>query len=198
MPYLNGPGCLLGECDPPVFPTVVEPCINTPSAGGISELYFIPCTATFSEANITDPYWWAAFIDGGTLGRSGAGLGSLAKKSSTSERFSSCKTEQVTQFVWALTFVKKYFDKTSARLTCAVMNEILLNSGRYLLIARMCEGDETVLPIGIFNASDGDWTVPDNFQENQSMTLELSWIELGFPCTVDVPGLAAILPKPAA
>ena len=89
----------------------------------------------------------------------------------------------------------KYFDKTSARKTCAVLNEVLTNFSQYLLVARMCDGDEVVLPIGVFTTSDADWTIPDNFEENQSATVELSFIQFGFPCTVDVPGLQAVLPK---
>lgn len=195
MPYLSGPGCVLGDCEPPLFPQLATQCVYTLAVGGISELYFIPCTETFTEVNVTDPYWWANLVDTGVLGRSGPGLGKIAKKSTKQERTASCNTEQVTSVVWALNFVKKYFDKTSARQTCAVLNELFTNFRKYLLVARMCEGEESILPIGTFTTSDSDWIVPDNFEEFQSAMLELSWIELGFPCTVDVPGLQAVLPK---
>lgn len=199
MPYLNAPACVLGDCDAPVFPTLVEACVCTPNKAGISELYFVPCTETFSEVNVTDPYWWQGLADPltGTLGRSGLGLGSIGKKNSKSERFSSCRTEQPTSITWALKFTIKCFDKSSARVTCAMLNEVLNNFNRYMLVARMCSGDETVLPIGLFTTSDIDWVVPDNFEENQSAILELSWNQLSVPCTVDVPGLQAVLPKAA-
>lgn len=195
MPYLSGPACTLGDCPTSTFPAITESCVCTPSPGGINELYFIPCTETFSEVNVTDPYWWANLVDTDVLGRSGLGLGSIAKKSSTSERFSSCRTEQPTAIIWALTFVIKCFDKTSARATCAILNEILLNFSKYLVVARMCDGEETILPIGVYSASDFDWTVPDNFEENQSATIEISWYQFAFPCTIDVPGLQAVVPK---
>jgi len=65
----------------------------------------------------------------------------------------------------------------------------------YILAARMCDGNDTILPIGPFTTSDFNWTVPDNFEEFQSMTVELSWLELGLPVTYDVAGLSAVLPK---
>jgi len=197
MPYLSGPACILGTCDAPVFPTLTAACVCTVATGGINELYFIPCTETLSEANVTDPDWWAALVDPstGTLGRSGLGLGSIGKKNSKSERVGSCRSEQITNITWALKFTIKCFDKTSARVTCAKMTELLTNFSRYLLVARMCDGDEVVLPVGVFTTTDFDWIVPDNFEENQSAVLELSWNQLAFPCTVDVPGLEAVLPK---
>lgn len=196
MPYLSGPSCILGDCPAPAFPAISEACICTPSAGGINELYFVPCTETFSEANVSDPYWWQAMV-GTTLGRSGVGLGSIGKKATKQDRFASCRTEQTTQITWALKFVIKCFDKTSARATCAVLNEVLTNFSKYLVVARMCDGDEVVLPIGVFTTSDADWVVPDNFEDNQNAMVELSWVQNSFPCTVDVPGLNAVLPKAA-
>lgn len=152
-------------------------------------------------ANVVNPAWWAAMlpavssITGGILGRSGLGLGSIAKKTVKTDRVASCRGEQVTGITWALKFIIKCFDKTSARSTSAKLNELVLNSGKYLVAARMCDGDDVILPIGLFTTSDIDWTVPDNIEDNQSATLELSWKELGFPATVDVPGLSVVLPK---
>lgn len=200
-PFLSGPSCTLQEgCDAPAFPVAVAECTCTTALGGINELYFVPCTETFSQENILDLDWWANLVGDGssgvaTLGRSGLGLGSIAKKSSKTDRLASCRTEQLIQVVWALKFQIKCFDKSSARSTCAKMNEMMLKSGNYLLVARMCDGDDVILPIGVFTPSDFDWTVPDNNEESQVATIELSWKELGFPCTIDVPGLSTILPK---
>ena len=132
-----------------------------------------------------------------TLGRLGIGLGSIAKKSDKKERVGSCRTEQIVQTTWALTYVIKCFDKTSARTTVEQVNTLITRFSNFLLIARMCDGSDTVLPIGVFTTSDFNWTVPDNAEEYQSITLELSWPELGLPRTYDVPGLSAVLPKAA-
>ena len=196
MPYLSGPACTLGDCPTSTFPAITESCVCTPSPGGINELYFIPCTETFSEVNVTDPYWWANLVDTNVLGRSGLGLGSIAKKSSTSERFSSCRTEQPTAIIWALTFVIKCFDKTSGPGQPAQsLTKYCSTSANMLLLLVCATAEEVILPIGVFAASDFDWTVPDNFEENQSATIEISWYEFAFPCTVDVPGLQAVVPK---
>ncbi len=195
MPFINTAACVLGTCEPPSFPVTEAACDCTQAVGGINELYFIPCTETMSQSNVIDPAWWQALVDAGTLGRSGIGLGSIGKKTAKSERLSSCRPEQVTSITWALKFIIKCFDKTSARTTCAKMNELIQRASSYLVLGRMCDGDETVLPIGIFTTTDFDWTVPDNFEDKQQAMFELSWLEFGFPCTVDVPGLSAVVPK---
>lgn len=199
MPFLTGPGCVLAEsCDQPNFPTSPGTCDCTYAVGGINELYFIPCTETFSQANVTNISWWTGLANGSGasgLGRSGIGLGSITKKTDKKERVGSCRIEQVISVTWALKFVKKCFDKTSARATCKQLNELILKSGKYLVVARMCEGDDTILPIGQFTTSDFNWTVPDNFEEIQTAEVELSWKELGMPCTIDVAGLSTVLPK---
>lgn len=200
MPYLSGPACTIADgCAEPAFPQSTQQCVCEVAVGGINELYFIPCTETFSEANVLDVDWWADLVGTveapGTLGRSGLGIGSIGKSGQQNERVASCRTEQLISITWALTFQIKCFDKSSARSTCAKMNELILRFNNYLLVARMCDGDNTILPVGVFNTSDFDWTVPDNNEESQVAQVVLSWKELGFPCTVDVPGLAAVLPK---
>jgi hypothetical protein len=200
MPYLTGPACIIqGECPAPAFPVSSEQCVCEVAVGGINELYFIPCTETFSEANVLDLDWWTARIgtaeEPGNLGRSGLGIGSIAKKTDKKEKVASCRTEQIISITWALKFQIKCFDKSSARSTCAKMNELITNFSQYLLVARMCDGDDTILPVGKFDASDFNWIVPDNNEDSQIAEIELSWKELGFPCTVDVAGLSAVLPK---
>lgn len=200
MPYLTGPACTIwAGCAEPDFPVADTQCQCEVAVGGINELYFIPCTEVFSEANVLDIDWWTTLagtqIEPGPLGRSGLGLGSIAKKSDRKERVASCRTEQVISITWALKFQIKCFDKSAARFTCAMMNELINKSDKYLLVARMCDGDDTILPVGKFDASDFNWTVPDNNEESQIAEIELSWKEKGFPCTVDVAGLSGILPK---
>jgi hypothetical protein len=200
MPYLSGAACTIQEgCAGPSFPQATQQCVCEPALGGVNELYYIPCTEVFSETNVLDVAWWQALVgtveEPGTLGRSGLGLGSIAKKTDKKERMGSCRTEQLISITWALKFQIKCFDKSSARATCAKMDELILRFPNYLVVARMCDGDNTILPIGLFDTSDFNWTVPDNNDEVQIAEVEHSWKQLGFPCTVDVPGLAAVLPK---
>jgi len=197
MPFNTGPGCDLGSCDAPVFPVTAAACICETAVGGISELYFVPCTETMSEANVTDPDWWQGLITDNKLGRSGLGLGSIAAGNKTTRRKSSCKPEEITGITWNLTFQIVCVDKTSARTTSKKVNEMLNKSSKYLLLARMCDGEEEVLPVGSFAATDIDWTVPDNVDEDRVVQIVLSWKEKQLPDTVDVPGLSAVLPKAA-
>lgn len=198
MPVLTAPACNPSESCPLVtFPASSSLCQCDLAVGGVNDLYFIPCNVTMSETNILDVAWWQDLITNEQLGRLGVGLGSIAKKSDKKERVGSCRTEQIVQTTWALTYVIKCFDKTSARTTTEQANTLIRSFNNFLLIARMCDGTDTVLPIGTFTTSDFNWTVPDNSEEFQNVTLELSWPELGLPRTYDVAGLSAVLPKAA-
>lgn len=203
MPLLSAAACIPSEaCPAAPFPVATANCSCTLSPGGINDLYFIPCTSVMSEVNITNPTWWGELLDGGSggssiLGNLGIGLGSIAQKTSKSERVGSCKVEQVISKTWAIKYVLKCFDKSSEKVTHEQINALIANSGHYLLIARMCDGDDTVLPVGSFTLSDFNWVVPDNFEEVQTLELELSWVELGMPKTYDVTGLSIVIPKAA-
>lgn len=196
MPYLSGPACTIeAGCDAPAFPQATNQCQCTTAVGGINELYFIPCTEVFSEANVLDVSWWNDMVVANTLGRSGLGLGSIAKKSQKNDRVASCRTEQVTGITWALRYAIKCFDKTSARSTHARVNELINKPDKYLIVARMCDGDNDILPIGKFDFSDINWTVPDNSEDNQIVEIELSWKEMGLPVPLTIAGLSAVIPK---
>lgn len=203
MPVLTAAACTPTEaCPATPFPVATANCNPVLSVGGVNDLYFIPCDQVMSETNILDPDWWQSLVDGDSpgssfLGNIGVGLGSIGKKATKSERVGSCKTEQIISTTWALKYVLKAFDKSSEKVTHEQVDALLNNAGKYLLIARMCDGDNTVLPIGTVVVSDFDWTVPDNNEEIQSITIELSWFQLGLPRTYDVTGLSAIVPKAA-
>lgn len=204
MPVLTAPACDSDDCiTQMVFPATASGCVCETAQGGINELYFIPCTETMSEANLLLLTWWTGLLGDPDadpvvprkLGRSGMGLGSIGKKGDTRARVASCRPEQLTSITWALKFRQLCFDKTSARTTCEKMNAIINNFNSFLVVARMCDGADTILPIGVFTTSDSNWIVPETSEESQSIEYELSWKELGMPCTLDVPGLSTVLPK---
>jgi len=203
MPVLTAAACVPSvECPATPFPVATASCSCTTSPGGVNDLYFIPCDEVMSETNILDTAWWTDLLTAGSgggsaLGNMGVGLGSITKKTDKKERLSSCKVEQVISTTWALKYVLKCFDKSADKVTHEQINALINSSGNYLLIARMCDGDNTVLPIGIFATSDFNWIVPDNFEELQTIELELSWVELGLPKTYSVTGLSAVVPKAA-
>lgn len=203
MPVLTGPGCINSDvCPVSPFPTATALCAPLTSAGGVNDLYFIPCSQEMTEANILDTAWWQTILDGDSpgssfLGNIGQGLGSIAKKSDVKHKLSSCKPEQVVSATWGLTYILKTFDKSADKTTHEQVDALFDSASRYLLIARMCDGDNTVLPVGIFSLSDFNWNVPDDSQDLQTVTLEVSWIQRGLPRTYDVTGLSAIIPKAA-
>lgn len=198
MPVLTAAACNPSEdCPIEAFPQSSQLCQCDLAVGGINDLYFIPCSAIMSEVNILDVAWWQDLIDEEQLGRLGIGLGSIGKKSDAKERVGSCRTEQIVRTTWALKYVIKCFDKTSARSTQAQVDALIKRFNHFLLIARMCDGSDTVLPVGTFTTSDFNWIVPDNSEEFQTVEVELSWNELGLPKTYDVVGLSAVLPKAA-
>lgn len=155
-----------------------------------------------SEANLTDTGWWQDLKDGSSpgtsfLGNLGIGLGSIGKKADKKDRFGSCEVERVVSTQWAIKYVMKCFDKSTEKVTHAQVNALITGSKNYLLIARMCDGDNTVLPVGSFTLSDFNWVVTDNVLDPQQVELEFSWFELGLPKTYDVTGLSAVVPKAA-
>lgn len=204
MPVLTAAACVPSvDCPATPFPVATANCTCTTSPGGVNDLYFIPCSETMSEVNILDAAgWWTDLLTSGSgggsaLGNMGTGLGSITKKTDKKERLSSCKVEQVISTTWALKYVLKCFDKGTEKVTHEQVNALISNSGNYQLIARMCDGENTVLPIGPIALSDFNWVVPDNFEELQTIELELSWVELGLPKTYTVSGLSAVVPKAA-
>jgi hypothetical protein len=203
MPVLTAAACTPSvACPATPFPVATANCSCTTSAGGVNDLYFIPCDQVLSEANITNTAWWSALLTDGSgetsvLGNMGVGLGSIAKKGDKKERLSSCKVEQVISTTWALKYSIKCFDKSSNKVTHEQVNALINSAGNYQLVARMCDGANTILPIGPISLSDFNWTVPDNFEDLQTIELELSWVELGLPKTYDVTGLSAVVPKAA-
>lgn len=203
MPVLTAAACVpSAACPATPFPSATANCSCVLSPGGVNDLYFVPCDEVISETNILNTSWWSSLLSGGSggssiLGNLGIGLGSIAKKTDKKERVGSCKVEQVISTTWSLKYVLKCFDKSSEKVTHEQINALINNANDYLLIVRMCDGDNTVLPVGRFVLSDFNWTVPDNFEEVQSMELELSWVELAIPKTYDVSGLSAIVPKAA-
>lgn len=196
MPVQTGPACLTNEDCPVVpLPSATANCVPALSMGGVNDLYIIPCTEAMTETNILDTTWWTALKTNGHLGNIGLGIGSIGKKSTKSEKISSCRPEQIISATWALKYVIKAFDKTSADVTTAQVNAILTKYNNFQLVARMCDGDDSVLPVGKFSVSDFDWTVPESNEDVQSITLELSWIEFAKPKVYTVAGLSAIVPK---
>lgn len=198
MPVLSGPGCLVNaSCPASPFPASLSSCICTYAKGGVSSLYAIECTEAMTDTNVLSVEWWGGLVTSAKLTSLGKMLGAIKKKSDKKDRISSCQTESIVNLTWAIEGTIKCIDLTSADNTTLQFNALLQNATKYLWVARMCDGDDRVLPIGYATVSDFDWVVPDNFEENQSLKFELSWIEFAKPKVYTVAGLSAVLPKEA-
>lgn len=196
MPVTTGPQCIATVACPVLpLPQALSVCEPLTKAGGVNDLYFVPCTETVSEANITDTAWWTTLKTDGKLGNLGLGLGSIAKKSDKKLKVASCRPEQMTGITWALKYIIRVMDNTAADTTTEQVNAILRRYKNFQLIARMCEGNDVILPIGQFSVSDFNWEVPEDSEDVQAITLELSWTEFAKPKTYTVAGLSAVVPK---
>ena len=196
MPVLNGAACITNvDCPVVPFPSAAAACSPSLSVGGVNDIYVVPCTEEVTEVNILDTTWWTTLKTAGHLGNIGLGLGSIGKKSVKTEKVSSDRVEQMISSTWALKYIIKTIDKSSADVTRSQVNTLLSKYSRYLVIARMSEGDDSVLPIGKFSVSDFDWVVPESNDDVQNIMFELSWVEFGLPKIYSVTGLSAIVPK---
>lgn len=204
MPVNTAAACTPTIACPDVpFPSATASCACDKSFGGVNDLYLIPCSQVMSETNILDVAWWQTLVDGASpgtsfLGNIGSIVGSIGKKATKTQRLSSCNVESLISATWALKAQIFCFDKSVDRVTNAQVNALINNAGKYQLIARMCDGEDTVIPIGTFIVSDFDWVVPDNNQDLQNIVIELSWFELGLPKPYIVTGLSAVVPKAKA
>lgn len=198
MPFLTGAACIANEdCPVPAFPASVGTCTCDFFYGGFADLYFLPCTTDFSQASITDTDTWQAAVTAEEVGYMGKGLGSMAKKSDVKQRVSSCKTEDIVSITWAIKYQIKCFDLTSTSAVENKINHIVKYKDQLLLVGRMCQDDERIMPVGQFNVSDLNMTIPDNSEEPSVAEVEFSWKEFGIPKTYIVAGLGEIIPKGA-
>lgn len=196
MPVLIGPACLTGvDCPVVIFPRNPNACQRSFRKGGVNDLYFIPCSETLSEANITSLTWWQGLLTDEKFGNVGVGLGSIARESVSTEKVGSETIDELTGMKWGLTYTIKNFDKTSADVTKDQMDKLIKKFPSFLLIARMSDGDDTVLPVGAFVTTDFNWTVPEDSNNLQTIQIKLVWDEIGLPKQYAVAGLSAVIPK---
>jgi hypothetical protein len=196
MPVFSSPACVANDnCEQLPFPQGSANCNPEISNGGVNDVYFLPCTETISESNLLNTTWWQTLVDDGNLGAVGVIVGSIVRGNVRNVRVGSCQTEQPVSMTWNLTFEIRLIDKTSEKVTHEQADALIQRFGQYQAIARMCDGDNTVLPIGPFTTTDLNWTVPNNFEEEQVVSVTISWQQLGLPRPYTVAGLSAIVPK---
>jgi hypothetical protein len=173
-----------------------DACDCTTWTGRLNDLYFVECSETINAANLVDTTWWQTAIDNGKLFNLGIGIGSYAKKNITTFDKGGCGTATVEQIEWALTYKLFCVDKSTQFYNHEFADTMLKGAYRnYNLIARYCDGEEIILPIGKVNLSDFDSALPESTEEFMSFTYEFSWKGLWVPSPLTVAGLNSVLPK---
>lgn len=187
-------GC---ECNPTSLPTKTSTtCECTTWSGRLNDLYFIECSETISEANLLDTAWWQSAIDDNKIKNLGVGIGAYGQKNITTFDKGGCGSASVEQIEWALTYKQYCVDKSSAFYNHEFAEAIVKGALKfYNVIARFCDGDDVILPIGKVDLSSFNNLLPESREEFMSFEYEFSWKGLVVPTPLIVTGLNNILPK---
>lgn len=170
-------------------------CECTTWSGRLNDLYFIECTEEVNEDNLLNAGWWSVLVQDGKIHRMGMGIGSYAKKNLTTFDKGGCGSASVEQIEWAINYQIFCVEKTeflSHQFADAMVKGAYKN---YNLVARYCDGDEVILPIGKVTLSDFDSALPASPEEFMSFTYEFSWKGLWVPSPLVVAGLNDFVPK---
>ena len=202
--YSNMLYCSTGTCSSVELPALTASCACDTWKGRINDLYFVDCSLELTKANLLDTAWWTAAVNAGKIKKIGVGIGGYQKDEVTTFDAGGCGDATVEQIKWALNYQVFCIDQTSGGSTDypegyythefanALINGALAN---YNLIARYCDGDEVIVPIGKVDLADFDNILPTATTEFMSFTYKFTWKSLKVPHPVTVPGLNAILPK---
>lgn len=195
--YSNFTSCVDSSCTKVTLPSIVAgACECNTWTGRLNDLYFIDCSLAITEANLLDTAWWQANIDNGKIKNIGVGIGGFNQKAVTSFDAGGCGSATVEAIEWALNYQVFCVDKSSAYSThefaSAMIGGALKN---YNLIARFCDGDNVILPIGKVDLGSFDNALPTSTTEFMSFSYEFNWKSLSVPTPLEVAGLAAVLPK---
>lgn len=190
-------GC---ECNVTTLPTKsASTCECTTWSGRLNDLYFIECSETISEANLLDTAWWQSVIDNNKIFNLGVGIGNYGQKNITTFDKGGCGSPSVEQIEWSLTYQVYCVDKTSSFYNHEFADTLLKGALKhYNLVARYCDGDNVILPIGKVDLSSFDSALPASTEEFMSFTYEFSWKGLYVPIPMIVTGLNTVLPKASA
>jgi hypothetical protein len=190
-------GC---ECNVTTLPSKSSTtCDCTTWSGRLNDLYFIECDQVPSESNYLDTAYWQGLVDNDKIFNLGVGIGSYGQKNITTFDKGGCGSASVEQIEWQLTYQVYCIDKSTQFWNHEFADTIVKGAMKhYNLVARYCDGDNMILPIGKVNLSSFDSALPASTEEFMSFTYEFSWKGLYVPAPLDVPGLSSVLPKASA
>lgn len=195
--YSNFVDCAGDTCVKVTLPVKSsQACDCTTWGGRINDLYFIDCSEEVSPANLIDTAWWTSLKTNDKIFNLGVGIGGYAKKNAITFDAGGCGVPTIQDIEWALTYQVFCMDKSSAMYTHEFAND-LINGGlkNYNVIARFCDGDNMILPIGKVSLSDFNNELPTDITGFMSFSYEFSWKSMVVPTPLEVAGLQAVLPK---
>jgi hypothetical protein len=195
--YSNFVDCSTSTCTIAALPEAgADACQCDTWSGRINDLYFIKCTEAITPGHLVDTAWWAALVANGKLRNTGVGIGSYGKNSITTFDAGGCGLATVQQVEWKLDYQIFCIDKSSSYATHEFVDALVKGALKnYNLVARFCDGDNVILPIGKVDIIDFDNALPSATTDFMSFTLSLGWKQLGVPTPLEVAGLSSVLPK---
>ena len=192
-------GCPV-NCTPQTLP-IISSCNDDVDGwrGRIVDIYFIPCDAEITEANLLDLQWWSALMALPTpsLRRVGMGVGTYALGEQLKLDGGGCAGEEIVESVWELTYNINKLDTSADNKTHALMNALLGGALKnYNVIARYCKPDDRILLMGRANLESLTNTHPGGLKEFQSFEIKLRWTPNNntVPQPFLVPDLHTVLP----
>jgi hypothetical protein len=195
--YSNFVDCSASACTLVTLPTIgADNCQCNTWTGRINDIYLIECTQAINATNLVDTTWWQALIDSDKIRNLGVGIGSYGQSAITTFDAGGCGTATVEQIEWKLDYQIFCIDQSASYYTHEFISALIGGALRnYNLVARFCDGDNVILPIGKVNLSSFDNSLPASTTEFMSFTLQFGWKSMVVPTPLTVAGLSAVLPK---
>ncbi len=195
--FSNVSNCAGTTCTKTVLPTKsTSACDCNTWTGRLNDLYFIDCSEALNSANIVDIDWWEGLIADGKIFNFGVGIGGYKVKNTTTFDAGGCGSPSVENIEWQLTYQLFCIDKSSAMYTHEFASSLLNGAIKnYNVVARFCDGENMVLPIGAVTIGAFDNELPEDSNGFFSFKYEFNWKSMQPPFPIEIAGLSSVLQK---
>jgi hypothetical protein len=198
MPLLsNFTDCSASACAKTVLPAkTASACDCKLWSGRINDIYFVDCGEEVSPTNIVDTGWWEDLVANGKIFNFGAGIGGFKVKDKVVFDAGGCGTATIQNMTWQITYKVFCVDKSTAFYTHNFANTLLAGALKnYNVILRLCDGENTLVPIGSVQLGDFDNELPDDNNAFFSFMYEFNWKSMEAPLPIEVAGLSSVISK---
>ena len=179
-----------------------EECAEIFQGNRINELLLVPCSEVVNDTTILDVQFWSDLFCGVApafpLGRrTGNIVGDIIGTNGTAiDTGANCGIPSLVNVnkTFELTFFKRSFDKSADFLTNKFFSELEKGGwDRYKVFARMCNFEDTLMPIGKVALTKNIFTLPQGIEDVMTLEIGLSWKQKGVPTPIKIIGLDAAL-----